>query len=207
MPMHCEPCPGKRKAKLIFGKVKRLEIAEEMRILVDTHISIWTKDTKMQEHLMVDGNNALFAIPELAREMSRDRGMARDGLLRMLEPLQAIENCLLTIVFDGKGSPQVVSKYRGNKEYTVIFSSSEQGADGVLERMLMASKYPERITVVTNDELIRNCAYECGASAMRVGQLLKRMDSRIEISKSMKPPSLPFFEKKNSFENKIPFPK
>ena len=203
----CKPCPGKRKAKLIFGKVKRLEIAEEMRILVDSHLSIWTKDNKMQEHLMVDGNNALFAIPELAREMSRDRGMARDGLLRMLEPLQAIENCLLTIVFDGKGSPQVVSKYRGNKEYTVIFSSSEQGADGVLERMLMASKYPERITVVTNDELIRNCAYESGASAMRVGQLLKRMDSRIEISKSMNPPSPPFFEKKNSFENKIPFPK
>ena len=32
----------------------------------------------MQEHLIIDGNNALFAIPDLAREMEIDRERARN---------------------------------------------------------------------------------------------------------------------------------
>ena len=57
----------------------------------------------MQEHLIIDGNNALHAIPQLAKTLERDRQMARDDLVRMLEPLQARENYLLTVVFDGRG--------------------------------------------------------------------------------------------------------
>ena len=55
------------------------------------------------------------------------------------------------------GGPQSVSKHRGIEEFTIVFSSSAQGADGVIERMLMAAKQPERIVVITNDGLIRNC--------------------------------------------------
>ena len=57
----------------------------------------------MQEHLIIDGNNALHAIPELEEELNRDRNQARDSLLRLLEPLLSTEGCLLTVVFDGKG--------------------------------------------------------------------------------------------------------
>ena len=57
----------------------------------------------MQEHLIIDGNNTLHAVPQLAKTLERDRQMARDDLVRMLEPLQARENYLLTVVFDGQG--------------------------------------------------------------------------------------------------------
>ena len=56
----------------------------------------------MQEHLIIDGNNALHGIPELARELKIDRNQARESLLRYLEPLQQNEKYLLTVVFDGK---------------------------------------------------------------------------------------------------------
>ena len=92
----------------------------------------WTKVNKMQEHLIIDGNNALHAIPELKREMGRDRNQARDSLLRLLEPLQSFEGCMMTVVFDGRGGPQSVSKHRGIEEFTIVFSSSAQGADGVI---------------------------------------------------------------------------
>ena len=65
----------------------------------------WTKVNKMQEHLIIDGNNALHAIPELKREMGRDRNQARDSLLRLLEPLQSFEGCMMTVVFDGRRTP------------------------------------------------------------------------------------------------------
>jgi predicted RNA-binding protein with PIN domain len=52
----------------------------------------------MQEHLIIDGNNALHAIPVLAKSLERDRQLARDDLIRMLEPLQARNQYLLTVV-------------------------------------------------------------------------------------------------------------
>ena len=82
----------------------------------------------MQEHLIIDGNNALHAVPQLAQTLERDRQMARDDLVRMLEPLQARENCLLTVVFDGRGGKTALSKHRGNEQYSIIYSSSSQGA-------------------------------------------------------------------------------
>ncbi len=135
---------------------------------------------KMQEHLIIDGNNALHAIPELSKELTKDRNLARDSLIRFLEPIQAGENCLLTVVFDGRGGRGRIYQHESNQSYTIIYSSSVQGADGVIERMLLAAKYPERISVATNDNLIRNCAYESGASTMRIEELIKKLDGAID---------------------------
>jgi predicted RNA-binding protein with PIN domain len=162
----------------------------------------------MQEHLMVDGNNALHAIPELANELSRDRNQARESLLRLLEPLQSGENVMLTVVFDGRGGRSSIAKHRNIEEFTVIYSSSVQGADGVIERMLMAAKSPERIVVVTNDGLIRNCAYESGASAMRVEELIKRLDRTIDqTAQRIRNRSTRKGDTQSKFENKIQIPK
>ena len=157
----------------------------------------------MQEHLIIDGKNALYAIHTLAKSMDRDRQVARADLLRMLEPLQARENCLLTVVFDGRGGKTSLSKHQGNSEYSIIYSSSSQGADGVIERMLMAAEFPQHITVGTNDNLIRNCAYTHGAAVMRVEELLKKLDNAISTSRNLRGVT-----KKNQqkFENRIPFP-
>ena len=165
--------------------------------------------SKMKEHLIIDGHNAIHAVPDLAKEMKRDRNLARDSLLHLLEPLQIKEGCLLTVVFDGRNGPQTVSMHRGNPDYTIVYSSSIEGADGVIEKMLMSANRADRIVVVTNDGLIRNCAYANGASAMRVSEALKRLDHCIEVSKES-------FKHKGSlkngvvnekpFENKIPFP-
>ena len=157
----------------------------------------------MQEHLIIDGNNALHTIPQLAKTLQRDRQMARDDLLRMLEPLQARENCLLTVVFDGRGGKTTLTKHHGNEEYSIIYSSSSQGADGVIEKMVMSAEFPERITVGTNDNLIRNCAYTHGAAVMRVQEIIKKIDASIELSKNKRGKVEKIDQR---FENRIPFP-
>ena len=50
----------------------------------------------------------------------------------------------------------------------------------------MAAESPERITVGTNDNLIRNCAYTHGAAVMRVEELIKKLDASIELSKNLR---------------------
>jgi predicted RNA-binding protein with PIN domain len=157
----------------------------------------------MQEHLIIDGNNALHAIPVLAKSLERDRQLARDDLIRMLEPLQARNQYLLTVVFDGRGGKTSLTKHQGNSNYSIIYSSSSQGADGVIERMLMGAEFPERITVSTNDNLIRNCAYTHGAAVMRVEELVKKLDNTISITRNLS--GTPRKNEKK-FENRIPFP-
>lgn len=155
---------------------------------------------------MIDGNNAMHAIPETSRELPRNRNQARDSLLRMLEPLVADGN-RVTAVFDGKEGRGSLQKYRNMESFDVVYSSSSEGADGVIERMVMASKHPGKICVITNDNLIRNCAYEHGASAMRVEQFIKRLDHSID-QVSRRTSVLRQGTQKNSepFHNKLEFP-
>jgi predicted RNA-binding protein with PIN domain len=160
----------------------------------------------MQEHLMIDGNNAIHAIPELLHELAVDRNRARDSLVRMLEPVTNT-GTRLTVVFDGRGGRGSIQKFGSTNLFDVVYSSSQEGADGVIERMVMASKYPEQICVVTNDNLIRNCAYSCGASAMRVDQLIKKLEYSIDrVTRQVEQKK---GKKKNSqepFHNKLNIP-
>ena len=78
----------------------------------------------MQEHLIIDGNNALHAIPELAGEFAKDRNLGRENLLHYMEPLQTMENNLLTVVFDGRAGRGSLQKRPGIDAYDVVYSSS-----------------------------------------------------------------------------------
>jgi predicted RNA-binding protein with PIN domain len=160
----------------------------------------------MQEHLMIDANNAMHAMPDIARELARDRNLARDSLLRMLEPLVADGN-RVTVVFDGREGKGSLQKYRNLDSFDVIYSSSSEGADGVIERMVMAAKHPGRICVVTNDNLIRNCAYAHGASAMRVQEFVKRLDYSIDqVSRRANLNQSRSRSEREPFHNRIEFP-
>ena len=160
----------------------------------------------MQEHLIIDGNNAMHAIPEIKRQMNRDRNLARDSFLRMLEPLVS-GNDRVTAVFDGRAGKGSLEKYDRMESFDIYYSSSREGADGAIERMVMGATSPERICVVTNDNLIRNCAYANGASAMRVEQMIKRLDYSIDevVRKSTQSRGQPK-SKDEPFYNRIEFP-
>ena len=160
----------------------------------------------MQEHLIIDGNNSMHAIPEIAKELNRDRNFAREAMQKFLEPL-AGDGFRVTVVFDGRGSKGVVEKRRGLDAFDVVYSSSFEGADGLIERMIMAAHYPEKICVVTNDNLIRNCAYENGATAMRVEEMVKKLDHSIsQISRRAEKTSSFQNLTDKPFRNQIPFP-
>ena len=160
----------------------------------------------MQEHLIIDGNNSMYAIPEIAKELNRDRNFAREAMQKFLEPL-AGDGCRVTVVFDGRGGKGVVQKRAGWESFDVVYSSSVEGADGVIERMVMAAQHPEKICVVTNDNLIRNCAYENGASAMRVEEMVKKLDHSIsQISRRAKKTGTCQSGSDQPFRNQIPFP-
>ncbi len=161
---------------------------------------------KTQVHLIVDGNNAIHAIPDLLSILSYDRQAAREGLLNLLQPIHDSEGCRLTVVFDGREGIGSIQKRGNDERFCVVYSSAEQSADGAIERMLLAAKRPEVITVATNDNLIRSCAYEVGASAVRAEDLPQWADRAVshqtEVLKNV-----PLLKAAPVFENRIQIPK
>jgi predicted RNA-binding protein with PIN domain len=161
---------------------------------------------KTQVHLIVDGNNAIHAIPDLLVILSSDRQAAREALLSLLQPIHDVEGCRLTVVFDGREGIGSIQKRGNNARFCVVYSSSEQSADGVIEQMLLAAKSPDVITVATNDNLIRSCAYEVGASAVRSEDLPHWADRAVSHQQEVLR-NAPSSKAAPTFENRIEIPK
>ena len=135
----------------------------------------------------------------------------------MIETLlgTAFQECLSPLSLVTIGSPLCLmvgwkgslEKYDRMESFDIYYSSSREGADGAIERMVMGATSPERICVVTNDNLIRNCAYANGASAMRVEQMIKRLDYSIDevVRKSTQSRGQPK-SKDEPFYNRIEIP-
>ena len=142
-------------------------------------LRIFLLSRKMQAHLIVDGNNALHSVKDLNSILRHDRREARNALVRLLQPIHDEDGYRVTVVFDGREGIGSIQKFGSDDTFSIVYSSSEQSADGVIERMLLAARNPEVITVATNDNLIRNCAYEVGASALRTEDLPKWVDRAV----------------------------
>ncbi|MDA0724109.1 MAG: NYN domain-containing protein [Verrucomicrobia bacterium] len=161
---------------------------------------------KTQVHLIVDGNNAIHAIPDLLDILSSDRQAAREGLINLLQPIHDSEGCRLTVVFDGREGIGSIHKHGNDERFCIVYSSSEQSADGAIERMLLAAKRPEAITVATNDNLIRSCAYEVGAAAVRAEDLPRWADRAVSHQQEVLK-NVPSLKAAPVFGNRIEIPK
>ena len=159
----------------------------------------------MQAHLIVDGNNALHSVSDLNSILLHDRRTARDSLVRLLQPIHDEEGYRITVVFDGREGIGSIRKHGSDDTFSIVYSSPEQSADGVIERMLLAARKPEIITVATNDNLIRNCAYEVGASAVRAEDLPKWVDRAVSRRITREGDVLPAKEV-HPFRNSIEIP-
>ena len=105
----------------------------------------------LEEYLIVDGYNVIFAWDELKNAAEGDLALARDMLTRIMCSYTAFRRCEATIVFDaykrkgGEGSEEKC----GN--VTVVYTKEAETADAYVERTskALADKYTVR--VVTSD--------------------------------------------------------
>ena len=126
-----------------------------------------------QSFLLVDAHNAIFARPELAALQRRRPEAARQNLLQSLQGLQDAGTTRVVAVFDGgsKAKPDTESLAEGGVQ--VFYSRS---ADEVIERLVAKYAATHRLTVATDDNLIRTAAVAAGAATMGVEQLFDEID-------------------------------
>ena len=123
--------------------------------------------------LLVDAHNVIFARPDLAALHRRSPAAAREKLLQILECLQDAGDTRVVAVFDGGAEKKAESATSGQAGVQIFYA---RGADEVIERLLSKYAATQRLTVATNDNLIRTAALAAGASTISADQLFAEIE-------------------------------
>ncbi len=119
-----------------------------------------------REFLLVDAHNLIFATPDLATLHRRNPLAAREQLVRLLEHYQDASGVRVVAVFDGGTQTKTSTGLSGPAGVQVFYPRAGQTADAIIERLVLKYAAAHRLTVATNDHLIRTAAVAAGASTM-----------------------------------------
>ena len=128
-----------------------------------------------REFLLVDAHNLIFATPDLADLHRRNPAAAREQLVRLLERHQDASGVRVVVVFDGGTQPNTTAALSGPAGVQVFYPQAGQTADAIIERLVQKYAATHRLTVATNDNLIRTAAVAAGASTMDSETLLAEL--------------------------------
>ncbi|MGN1156994.1 MAG: NYN domain-containing protein, partial [Agathobacter sp.] len=140
---------------------------------------IYPKKPVLEEFLIVDGYNIIFAWDELKELSKVNIDSAKDRLKDLLANYQGYKNCRVMVVFDGyrvKGNPGSTEKYF---DLEVIHTKQDETADMYIERMVhqVVDKY--KVTVATSDNLEQLTILSQGALRMSAPGLKQELE-RVE---------------------------
>ena len=107
----------------------------------------------MPEHIVIDGNNLLYAVHAHAPVPT----IGRETLVKVVEhwARQGVDE--VTLVFDGPVPREGLAKQMTSSRVTVRFSAPAT-ADDVIVSMIEQAKHPEMLRVVSGDTAIRHAA-------------------------------------------------
>ena len=110
-----------------------------------------TKKPKMDEYLIIDGYNLIFAWDDLRRMAENDVSLARDALIRLSCNYSAMKKCRVIVVFDAyrrKGQERELLELGG---VTVIYTKEAQTADAYIKKTTYEIAGEHFVRVVTSD--------------------------------------------------------
>ncbi|HEY4417760.1 MAG TPA: NYN domain-containing protein [Verrucomicrobiae bacterium] len=134
--------------------------------------------------ILVDGYSLLHNWPELAEGAPRHSEAARDALVEMLTHYQDASRTPVTLFFDGIGAKRSRPKDATGGGVEVLFSSSGQTADDLIERAAHRFQSYGEVLVVTDDFAERDIVSGFGGSvsscANFIGMIRDALDTLAE---------------------------
>ena len=144
----------------------------------------WIVNHNMEDYLLVDGYNIIFAWPELKSLAETNLDSARIRLQDILCNYQGFKKCRVILVFDGykvKGNPGEVLKYHN---IHVIFTKEAETADQYIEKVTQEIGRSHHVRVATSDRLEQVIILGKGAVRMSARDLFKEIsETNDEIHK------------------------
>lgn len=136
-------------------------------------------------YLLVDGHSVIHSWPALRALHQRRPAKAREELIHALRLLHDSGAWRITVVFDGRfGTPQ----FRGRpSDLIVAYSTSDETADSIIERLVGQTGLAAKITVVTADGAERETVAALGANTVGPEWLQDELDrGRGELDQTLR---------------------
>jgi predicted RNA-binding protein with PIN domain len=149
-----------------------------VRILVDGYNLIHAL-SRQREFRDNQSYSLLHNWPELAAGAPRHSEAARDALVEMLTQYQDACGTPVTVFFDGRGTRRSRPKKDPGKSVEVLFSSSGQTADDLIERAAHRFQPYGEVLVVTDDFAERDTVSGFGGSVASCGNFIAMIQNAL----------------------------
>lgn len=124
-------------------------------------------------YLLLDAYNVIHATVSLRRLLADGQDVARDRLAEMVRPIHDAEAVHVAMVLDSRNDKLEVEHPFGKKTFEYLYAPAALTADGVIERIVRRAKEPDKVTVASNDNLVREATRSAGAIALRPEELME----------------------------------
>ena len=125
----------------------------------------------LQQYMVVDGYNVIFAWPELAEMAKDDLEAARRNLCDRLSSYAAFKKCRTVVVFDGykvKGNLGEKLEFSGLQ---VVYTKENETGDAYIEALVARLGPSYNVRVVTSDALVQISSLRSGVLRMSAREL------------------------------------
>jgi predicted RNA-binding protein with PIN domain len=129
--------------------------------------------------ILVDGYSLLHAWPELTAGRAPHSAAARDELIRCLTLYQDACGTPITVVFDGKGTPNGTPVAASKPEMEVLFSRRGKTADQIIERAVHRFSDFGEVLVVTNDHAEQATVLSLGGAVSTCGNFIQEVENTL----------------------------
>jgi len=124
-------------------------------------------------YLLVDAYNVIFALDDLQAILKQGQDAARDYLADKLLAIHDAEDVRVAMILDSR-QDSLQSEYPfGKNTFEYLYAPAALTADGVIERIVRRVKNPAKVTVVSNDNLVREATRSAGALAIRPEEVME----------------------------------
>lgn len=158
-----------------YGKIERKRPIAERRVESPEERQKWIRKDQMEEYLLVDGYNVIFAWEDLKELAKVNIEGARNKLMDVLCNYQGFKKCNLILVFDAykvQGQELGVQKYHN---IYVVYTKEAETADQYIEKVVHEIGRKYHVTVATSDNVEQVVTLGQG------GKLLSARELRTEV--------------------------
>lgn len=125
-----------------------------MKFLEDFEIMPFVCVVERNGHLIIDGFNVIYQLPELLKLLRRSQELACAALVDEVSSIHSASGMRVSVVFDGVGQKVDIQYPTGNQGIAVLYAPSGLSADGLIEQLVAKSSEPETITVASRDNAV-----------------------------------------------------
>jgi len=129
----------------------------------------------MEEYLVVDGYNVIYAWPELDRLKETSLEHARQRLVDMMVNHAALSGRRVVVVFDAHQVRQALERSEVVDGVEVIYTAEGETADSLIERLVRELSARGRVYVVTFDWAEQRMILGGGAYRITPRELLEQV--------------------------------